>query len=283
MRLVTYATQSERFFPVLMMSCKRHGHHIEVLGWGSKWEGWVARMRHILSFASSLQPDEIVCFIDAYDVIMLRGPAELEQAFLSTGCSLLISADVSTLMNRWIAGIRFGSCNDMSLNAGTYIGRAESIVRMLSRMTTYADAQLSEDDQRLMTLFCRDDPSSVRIDVERRVFYVCMFDIILQKSRDVISVSKASASLSVTTPSGRSSQPCILHCPANSNMFPIAAALGYILDSSTQALVTRQIQWDDASRTLRRMEAVCVPIYILAFALLVVMFASSSTVKNLQS
>ena len=71
-RLVTVATHSQFYFPWLLESCKRYNTKIEVLGWGEKWKGFTWRFSLMIEYLKSLDPEEIVCFIDAYDVILLR-------------------------------------------------------------------------------------------------------------------------------------------------------------------------------------------------------------------
>lgn len=78
MKLVTVATHSERYFPYLELSAKRNGHDLVVLGWGEKWQGFAWKFMLMLEYLKTLKPDEIVCFVDAYDVVILEDPKTIE-------------------------------------------------------------------------------------------------------------------------------------------------------------------------------------------------------------
>jgi hypothetical protein len=82
MKLVTVATHSERYFPYLKLSAEKYGHELVVLGWGEKWKGFVWRFELMREYLKNLDPNEIVCFIDAFDVVILQDPQTIEAKFL---------------------------------------------------------------------------------------------------------------------------------------------------------------------------------------------------------
>jgi hypothetical protein len=67
--IVTVATESKYYFPYLVESCKKHGLNLEVLGFGEKWTGFNMRFRLMTDYLKQLPENDIVCFVDGYDVL----------------------------------------------------------------------------------------------------------------------------------------------------------------------------------------------------------------------
>ena len=81
MKLITVATHSEAYFPYLKQSCEKNNADLIVLGWGKKWDGYITKLKLVMNYCKSLEDDDIICFVDSFDVIMLRPINELEKAF----------------------------------------------------------------------------------------------------------------------------------------------------------------------------------------------------------
>ena len=83
MKLVTVATHSERYFPYLKLSAEKYGHDLVVLGWGKKWEGYTWKLLLMKEYLRGVADNELVCFIDGFDVIVLQSPDKIEAAYFS--------------------------------------------------------------------------------------------------------------------------------------------------------------------------------------------------------
>ena len=134
MKLITVATHSDGYFPFLMESCKRHNasSHLTILGWQQKWLGFNWRNNLVLNFLESIpKPDhEVVCFIDAYDVILLKDFETLEETFKNHPHSkhaIIVSIEQIKSIRAKIGSLYFGKCQGHSINAGCYIGYASNI------------------------------------------------------------------------------------------------------------------------------------------------------------
>ena len=80
--IITIATNSELYFPYLVDSCKKNGIPLTVLGYGEKWTGFTFRFDKMIQYLKKLDPNDIVCFIDGYDVICVRNLHEMTDVFL---------------------------------------------------------------------------------------------------------------------------------------------------------------------------------------------------------
>lgn len=221
MHLVTVATHSERYFPYLLKSCERFGEKLVVLGWGEAWGGFMMRFKLISKFLDNLHDNDIVCFIDAYDVILLRPFSELEEKFRKTGSQVAVSADI------WISRVYFGSCKGETLNAGSYIGYVKTLKKIINTICNDYDCSDKKlDDQKILTEYC--NKNSIYIDKKCDMFYMLNhfynnYNII---NHDLIYKNET---------------PCILHGPGNINMDKILIKLGYDVPEPTERHKTQYI------------------------------------------
>lgn len=233
MRFVTVATHSGGYYEYLLESCKRHGIELDVLGWGMKFQGWVWRMDLIRSYYEGLHPEEIVCFIDAYDVIILKDAKEIEERFLETGARIIVAEDYNTdPLEEWKARMfLFGTCKNVRVNAGTYIGYAGDILWMLNTMCSLHDCKKNEglDDQKMMTHLCNIVPYRFLIDTDKRIFLCICFkngmryaDIDVDKQR-------------MLTYKGIM-DPCILHGAGKADLDEVIRKLGYDIQQKDESV-----------------------------------------------
>jgi hypothetical protein len=212
MRLVTVATHSDRYFPFLLESCRRHGAHLDVLGWGMKWVGFMMKFGLMIEYLRALERDEVVCVVDAYDVILLKPLAVLEQRFRATRSGIAISRSCppSTSPFGYMYGMMgkfgFGNCRGNLLNAGTYVGFAGPLYDLFVGVCSAYDCSDGRlDDQVIMTEYCnRASGQDVHIDEASAMFYVCEFSDFAMPDT------------------------CVLHGPGNRDLGPFLTQEGYV-------------------------------------------------------
>jgi hypothetical protein len=178
MRLATLATESKAYMPWLVASCARHGARLDVLGWGQQWRGFNMKLQLMREYVAGLDPGEVVCFVDAYDVLMLRPVEELEQAFRAfshtTGSTLVVGCDTPReALHSFVARFLFGKCQGKHLNTGTYIGFAWAVHAMLDGVGTHIGTS-ENDDQVALTKYCRTRPRDMHIDCDGVFFFTTL-------------------------------------------------------------------------------------------------------------
>lgn len=177
--VVTVATHSQFYFPYLIESCKKNGYELVVLGYDEKWKGFTWRFKLVIEFLKSLKKNDIVCFIDGFDVIVTRNLKHLENDFLQLrkehNCKIIIGEhkiienNYFLKINKLIANIYFGKCKDLLLNAGTYIGEAQDLLDILLKIYNKFTIDDS-DDQILLTKYCNLYPNDIYIDTNNQLF-----------------------------------------------------------------------------------------------------------------
>jgi hypothetical protein len=180
LHIVTVATSSEYYFPYLIESCKRNGKELAVLGYGEKWKGFVWKFSLMLEYLKKLDKNDIVCFIDGYDVICTRNLNDLKDEFLkiksNTNCKIIVGHDKiikDTLFHyfNYITNINnFGLCNNISINTGTYIGYVDDLIDILEKIYNL-DPTYSADDQKLLIKYCNIiNNNDIFIDIDNKIF-----------------------------------------------------------------------------------------------------------------
>jgi hypothetical protein len=165
MKIVVFATHSEGYFDQLMQS----GYHIEVLGWGTKWEGYMGKCKKVLEYLYQQKDDEIVISIDGFDSKINKNLDGLEEAFKRLNCNILVSDNErknANVIEKYNTRKIFGSCkNKTTLNAGMYMGYAINLRVFLEKIISLG----IKDDQRAMNILCDTIPN-LKADTETIIF-----------------------------------------------------------------------------------------------------------------
>jgi hypothetical protein len=203
--IVTYATHSERYFEIL----KHSSPDIIVLGYGKKWNGFSDKVNAVVEFCKSKSPDDIVCFVDGFDSIILSSKEEILEKYKTFNAPLVFSNDIpnTTPLHKYIKDkIFYGRCNEYALNSGLYIGTSKSIIEF------WGNIKHGDDDQVYATKMCR-KLNNIVIDKEYKIFYnyFSQFNYKINNNRLVI----------------QNNNPCIISCPGRFNINHILDKLGF--------------------------------------------------------
>ena len=202
--IVTYATHSQSYFEILKQSCPE----LVVLGFGEKWTGFHDKVNSTLKFCESKQPDDLVCFVDGFDSVVLASKEEILEQYKSLEAPLVISKDTTTtwIGDQYFQDKVFGKCQSKVLNSGLYMGTAKSIIEFWKEM------QIGDDDQTYATQKCNKIDYS-KIDSECKLFYN-------YSSADKLVVKNNSLYVN-------DRRTCIISSPGNHSINPLLKQLNY--------------------------------------------------------
>jgi hypothetical protein len=116
----------------LIQSCKKHRIELEVLGMGLPWFGNGTKFAHVRSYLNTLQDDEILLFVDAFDVLIVADKDTIRRKFLSMKVPFLLALEKGW-WPEWEYENRFPPTKSSFklLNTGTYIGYVGYLKRWL--------------------------------------------------------------------------------------------------------------------------------------------------------
>jgi hypothetical protein len=196
MKIITYATHSQGTFDDIMNS----GHDVEVLGWGTKWNGFMDKFTAVLEFLDTQPDDELVIFIDGFDSTINKNVDDIEEVFDSHGYKVIVSHDKKTMffnyLPDWYSTYErkkiFGTCiDDYTANTGLYMGRAKELKEILVA-TIQED---SDDDQRNFNSVCQKFPY-IKVDVDNIFFENCSSTDEVKRSKAYFSQMPGTLSIS---------------------------------------------------------------------------------------
>jgi hypothetical protein len=251
LHVAAVATHLERYMPLLVQSTAKLGVNLEVLGWGEKLTGFAFRLQKMLAYVETLPPDDVVLFVDAFDVLLLQNAQVILKKFYASGAQLIISQD--GVHDNWIVNyfIRrvFRPVGNSYLNIGGVIGYAAYFKDLLQILFRYGEGFSDrENDQELLARYLSENKQlvgqEILIDEHNDLFLTLYGGHPLWIGRNEYNVEAHSKDLELTKDGvlhylPTDSWPCVVHFPANTNADTLIEKLGYKLPTSVDANYTQ--------------------------------------------
>jgi len=180
MEVVTYANKSHGLFEELIHN--EYDVPVRVLGWGTKWNGFLDKYKGMVEYLKSKKDDDIVIFLDGFDTKINKDPKDVVALFEACDCKMLVSMDPAPYGP--LTKTVFATCQaELTANSGLYMGYAKYLLQVLEdalRMTC-------EDDQRNLNTLCG-KYDFIKVDEEKKIFEnITPFN--MHKKSDAVFVS----------------------------------------------------------------------------------------------
>jgi len=134
LHLVTVATHSEGYLPVLDQQVKERGLELKKLGWGKEYTGHFMKDMEMMEFLEKdAKSGELVVFIDGFDSLMLSDQDEMVKKFNNTGAKLLLSVENIGILS-FIHAAVFERVQGKYINSGLYMGERDFMLKFLKDM-----------------------------------------------------------------------------------------------------------------------------------------------------
>jgi hypothetical protein len=228
LHIVTVATEPKYYFPYLVKSCKKHGIELEVLGYGEKWLGFNHKFKLMIEYLKKLPPNDIVCFVDGYDVLCVRNLNELKSKFIKVRekhkCKIILAKDKHP--NNFFASFHsfvYDKCQNTNINTGTYIGYAADLSAIISNIYN-KNPDNSNDDQKLLTEHCKKNENLYYIDEKNEFFFTQL--TILHEIDQYLTIKDNNVSVN-------NENPFFIHVPSGF-LDNLIIRLGYPYDYNNQ-------------------------------------------------
>ena len=227
LHIITVATHAQYYFPYLVESIKKNGNNLKVVGFNEKWGGFNWRLKKMISYLDSLKSNDIICFLDGYDVLCLRNLAELNSKFIELknkyNCKIITGYDnVQPKVYSIFTSMYFGKCDNKLLNAGTYIGYTKDIIIILNNILKL-NKDDAADDQILMTKYCNLNKNEIYIDINNEIFLT--INSPLQDLSKIVEIDNNKLKYN-------NQYPFFIHAPGSGYLDNILVKLNYKLDKS---------------------------------------------------
>jgi hypothetical protein len=172
MKICTVVTHDDYYYRSMVNSCEKLGLQLKLLGWGEKWKDFYWRFNLMKEYLQSLDPNEIVVFIDAFDVIPLLPEKDILERFLSFNSPIVISSEekFSNIVLDFGYKDIFSKFKDGYCNCGSYMGYVKYLLKMYDVMDQYRNN--CGDDQVVMSRSANDPfiLKNVSLDKNNNIF-----------------------------------------------------------------------------------------------------------------
>jgi len=192
LHLITVATHSERYLPVLEKQAQKNGVKLVKLGMGKKYIGHYMKDLETMEYLKTINRDDVVAFVDGFDSLMLAHKDEVMAKFNETGAELLLSVENIGALS-FIHSTVFERVKGKYLNTGLYMGKAGFLLDFLEEMYKTEYNKQSNQKTWCSHLFKLDREGKfdgIKLDNESKVFLNHSFTTsnnpILKGSRVVI-------------------------------------------------------------------------------------------------
>jgi hypothetical protein len=136
----TYGTDKEEM-QTLLHSTKTNRIDMQLIMHDS-WSGYQDKIFGMKTAIQSIPKNDIICFVDAYDVIALAEPDEIIKKFKEYNCDLLLSTELNSYpegklerYQKLFDEIGYPKTNFKYVNAGGYIGYQHALMDLFSWKT----------------------------------------------------------------------------------------------------------------------------------------------------
>lgn len=122
LHIITYSTDNSRH-KLLQESAELFSIKIHIIH-NDKWNGYIDKLIGTINYINTLNDDDLVLFIDAYDVLLSGPENEILEKFYKYNCNILFSAELNCYPEKFKNNFDsiYPSIKNRYLNAGGYIG-----------------------------------------------------------------------------------------------------------------------------------------------------------------
>lgn len=146
LHVCTVATHNDPGLFRLQRSCQRKGVPLVVLGQGRPYPSNGIKLQFVKEYLDTLPDDDILLFIDGFDVIILDDGQTILEKFLSKNTPFFISKEMNfgpAFSRDLIANYPNAPTNFQFINSGGYIGYVKFIKQLFDSLSF----QINIDDQ----------------------------------------------------------------------------------------------------------------------------------------
>jgi len=145
---------------------------------GAEWKGYITKYVLINDFLKTIPEDDIVCFVDAYDVLMVQHIDKLREKFLektrNSNYKMICALDVRTLeelLSKYLYEKRFNiKEGNIGICSGTYISYVKFLKEAYDWMLEYSKNINELDDQYLLNTYYEIKKDEIYIDNYSKLF-----------------------------------------------------------------------------------------------------------------
>ena len=173
LHVITFATDTERL-EYLKDSSKISNLNIHYI-MKTEWNGYFDKIKYTKEIIQTFDDNDIICFIDAYDVLSLCSESEILNKFKEYNCDLLIGSELNCFPESYknlYPNIN-SSTNYKYINSGGYIGYKHAIWNLMtfkSDSEIYRICQNCGDQTYFKEYYLSNISDKIKLDTSQKIF-----------------------------------------------------------------------------------------------------------------
>jgi hypothetical protein len=142
----------------------------------STWDGYIDKILYTREFLEGIPDTDIVCFVDAYDVLALASAEEILAKFKSYDCDLVLGAEMNSYPERYrqYYPSKEYTTNSLYVNSGGYIGYRHAIYKLLTWQNDDTIRSMCSNtnggDQTYFIEYYLRNPHAIKLDTWQKIF-----------------------------------------------------------------------------------------------------------------
>ena len=184
MKVICVATGEDGYYKNLQESARRFNFELITLGLGMKWGGFTMKFDLMNKYLQKMNDDELVIFIDAYDVFINKNSRDIHEAFKEFNKPILFSSEFTNPNYSYfflLEHIAFKKCKNTIINGGCYMGYVHALKELFKLVCNVNDCNNHKlDDQKILNQLCNSHSdffnTNIAIDYSGKVFYTLKCD-----------------------------------------------------------------------------------------------------------
>jgi hypothetical protein len=173
LHLVTVATHSEGYLPVLEQQAKEKGLTLVKLGLGKEYSGHFMKDLEMKEYLKTIPSHDLVIFVDGFDSLMLGDINEILEKYKKLDAKLVLSVENVGVLSFIHAAI-FERVLGKYINTGLYMGEAGFLLKFLETMYSRDDYNRSSNQKtwcnHLHKLQASNNLKDIKLDKESDIF-----------------------------------------------------------------------------------------------------------------
>lgn len=148
-----------------------NGWELDIIGNNVEWHGWITRMKYYMDYAAAMDPDTILVFLDALDVLCIRDSTGFSDLFIHKGKKYIIGSEnmcSPPSCKKPLLWQRANHIENTYPNGGCVIGRARDIHYLWKWCI---DRNFIDDDQVAISHFMDHHTDDVYLDIHKEFVY----------------------------------------------------------------------------------------------------------------
>lgn len=204
----TVASHATENLNKLLVSCEKNGIDLEVIGLGMPYYGNGTKLIRMADYLNTLDDEDIVMFVDAYDVIIVADKEVILEKFLRLKTPFLMSAEKNCYPPLLLKRYPPRENPFKYINTGSYIGFVKNLKAWLDDLPPINP---NASDQLQVSIHYLDGHVFFDLDYNCELF----LPLFLVKGHEIAIDARKGIVHCLTT----HSQPCVIH--ANGRSFTI--------------------------------------------------------------